>query len=483
MSKLIKNYLYNSFYQLFLIIIPLVTAPYLARVLGAKQLGIYSYVNSVSSIVTNIGLLGLNNYGIRQIAYCKDDKQKLNNIFFQLSILRILLLIVVSFIYFVLVMKSNYKIYFIIQYLIIFSVFVDCSWLMIGLEDMPVVVVRNFFAKLVTTLGIFVLVKSSNDLINYFLIFSISTFITTISLFFYIKKYINVRILKFHFSKSNLKVNLLNSMILFFPQMATLMYLQVDKIMLKFLTSSTAQVSFYDQAEKIVSIPLALITALGTVMMPRIAFNYKKGNYNEIKRNVEMVTQFGLFLSIPMVIGISSIAFYLIPWYLGENFYCVSYAIIIIAPIIILNTLTNISGTQYFTATDQTKIMTLSYSVAAVLNMIINWILIPNYGYIGAAIATLISSLVSVLIQYYVFNKQINIMPVILHSWKQLISGIIMGIVSYLIGAFMKTSPITTLVQILCGIVVYILILYIFKDKSVKIYAKYVMKKIGSDKK
>lgn len=261
------------------------------------------------------------------------------------------------------------------------------------------------------------------------------------------------------------------------------MYLQVDKIMLKFLTSSTAQVSFYDQAEKIVSIPLALITALGTVMMPRIAFNYKKGNYNEIKRNVEMVTQFGLFLSIPMVIGISSIAFYLIPWYLGENFYCVSYAIIIIAPIIILNTLTNISGTQYFTATDQTKIMTLSYSVAAVLNMIINWILIPNYGYIGAAIATLISSLVSVLIQYYVFNKQINIMPVILHSWKQLISGIIMGIVSYLIGAFMKTSPITTLVQILCGIVVYILILYIFKDKSVKIYAKYVMKKIGSDKK
>ena len=127
--------------------------------------------------------------------------------------------------------------------------------------------------------------------------------------------------------------------------------------------------------------------------------------------------------------------------------------------------------------------MTLSYSVAAVLNMIINWILIPNYGYIGAAIATLISSLVSVLIQYYVFNKQINIMPVILHSWKQLISGIIMGIVSYLIGAFMKTSPITTLVQILCGIVVYILILYIFKDKSVKIYAKYVMKKIGSDKK
>lgn len=483
MSKLIKNYLYNSFYQIFLIIIPLVTAPYLARVLGAKQLGIYSYVNSVSSIVTNIGLLGLNNYGIRQIAYCKDDKQKLNNIFFQLCILRILLLILVSFIYFVLAIKSDYKLYFVIQYLIIFSVFVDCSWLMIGLEDMPVVVIRNFLAKLVTTLGIFILVKSSNDLINYFLIFSISTFITTISLFFYIKKYINVRILKFHFPKSYLKENLLNSMILFLPQMATLMYLQVDKIMLKFLTSSIAQVSYYDQAEKIVSIPLALITALGTVMMPRIAFNFKKGNYDEIKKNVEMVTQFGLFLSIPMMIGISSIAFDLIPWYLGKDFSCVSYAIVIIAPIIILNTLTNISGTQYFTATDQTKIMTLSYSIAAILNMIINWILIPSNGYIGAAIATLISSLISVLIQYYVFNKQINIMPVILQSWKQLITGIIMGIVCCLVGAIMKASPITTLSQISCGVLVYIVMLYILKDESVKTYVGYVIKKIGSDKK
>lgn len=459
MKKLVKNYIYNLIYQVFLVIVPLITAPYLAKTLGSKALGIYSYICSVSSIITNLGLIGLNNYGAREVAYSRIEQRKLDKVFADINILRLILLLIISIPYWIIILQSSYKLYFSIQYILIFSTFIDTSWLMIGLEEMKIVALRNFAAKLITVIGVFLLVKNSNDLWIYFAIFSVATLVTTLSLIFQLKKYINYE----HFDLRNMYKNIKGSFLLFLPQVATIMYLQVDKIMLKAM-SDTSQVAFYDQAEKIVSIPLALITALGTVIMPKLATDFRNNHHEEIEKTIQIVIKFSLFASLPMMFGLMSISKTFIPWFLGSEFLPVASAIVIIAPIIVLNSLANISGNQYFTATNQTRIMTISYMAAAIINIILNAILIPKWQYKGAAIATLLSALISVIIQYSVMRKQISVKKAFLTSTKYLLASLLMFCMCYILRALGSTWYIT-LMQIFIGVLMYIVILLLTKDE------------------
>lgn len=459
MKKLVKNYIYNLIYQVFLVIVPLITAPYLAKTLGSKALGIYSYICSVSSIITNLGLIGLNNYGAREVAYSRIEQRKLDKVFADINILRLILLLIISIPYWIIILQSSYKLYFSIQYILIFSTFIDTSWLMIGLEEMKIVALRNFAAKLITVIGVFLLVKNSNDLWIYFAIFSVATLVTTLSLIFQLKKYINYE----HFDLRNMYKHIKGSFLLFLPQVATIMYLQVDKIMLKAM-SDTSQVAFYDQAEKIVSIPLALITALGTVIMPKLATDFRNNHHEEIEKTIQIVIKFSLFASLPMMFGLMSISKTFIPWFLGSEFLPVASAIVIIAPIIVLNSLANISGNQYFTATNQTRIMTISYMAAAIINIILNAILIPKWQYKGAAIATLLSAFISVIIQYSVMRKQISVKKAFLTSTKYLLASLLMFCMCCILRTLGSTWYIT-LMQIFIGVLMYIVILLLTKDE------------------
>lgn len=459
MKKLVKNYIYNLIYQVFLVIVPLITAPYLAKTLGSKALGIYSYICSVSSIITNLGLIGLNNYGAREVAYSRIEQRKLDKVFADINILRLILLLIISIPYWIIILQSSYKLYFSIQYILIFSTFIDTSWLMIGLEEMKIVALRNFAAKLITVIGVFLLVKNSNDLWIYFAIFSVATLVTTLSLIFQLKKYINYE----HFDLRNMYKHIKGSFLLFLPQVATIMYLQVDKIMLKAM-SDTSQVAFYDQAEKIVSIPLALITALGTVIMPKLATDFRNNHHEEIEKTIQIVIKFSLFASLPMMFGLMSISKTFIPWFLGSEFLPVASAIVIIAPIIVLNSLANISGNQYFTATNQTRIMTISYMATAIINIILNAILIPKWQYKGAAIATLLSAFISVIIQYSVMRKQISVKKAFLTSTKYLLVSLLMFCMCCILRTLGSTWYIT-LMQIFIGVLMYIVILLLTKDE------------------
>ena len=459
MKKLVKNYIYNLIYQVFLVIVPLITAPYLAKTLGSKALGIYSYICSVSSIITNLGLIGLNNYGAREVAYSRIEQRKLDKVFADINILRLILLLIISIPYWIIILQSSYKLYFSIQYILIFSTFIDTSWLMIGLEEMKIVALRNFAAKLITVIGVFLLVKNSNDLWIYFAIFSVATLVTTLSLIFQLKKYINYE----HFDLRNMYKHIKGSFLLFLPQVATIMYLQVDKIMLKAM-SDTSQVAFYDQAEKIVSIPLALITALGTVIMPKLATDFRNNHHEEIEKTIQIVIKFSLFASLPMMFGLMSISKTFIPWFLGSEFLPVASAIVIIAPIIVLNSLANISGNQYFTATNQTRIMTISYMAAAIINIILNAILIPKWQYKGAAIATLLSAFISVIIQYSVMRKQISVKKAFLTSTKYLLASLLMFCMCCILRTLGSTWYIT-LMQLFIGVLMYIVILLLTKDE------------------
>lgn len=465
MGKLAKNYLYNVAYQILVLLAPIVTAPYLSRVLGADNLGIYSYVNSSGNIITTISLLGIYAYGNRQTAYVRENKNSLTSTFWELEITRLILGSIGTVVYIVYsIVNTEFSFYFLIYYPYILAQFIDCSWIYVGLEDMKPTVLKNAVTKLVNIAGIFLFVKNRNDVWIYIMMLAVTTLVANISIYTQLSKYIGR-------PKADLKMipqHIKGSIGLFLPQIASLFYLQVDKVMLAWITGTTNQVSFYDQAEKIVTIPLSLITVISTVMMPRIANEYKKHNKEIINRLLSKAGRFALCIAMPMMFGIFSIANKFIPWYLGTEFQPTATAIMVLSPIIVLNSLAGISGNQYFTATNQISILMWAYVSAAIMNVIANALLIPELGYIGSAIATVLSSLSSVIIQYYFMLKQVKLNQLWKYTIKYFIGGLFMGVVVLLISSRMPAAILTTIVQIASGFCIYLIYLVVTKDEMIK---------------
>lgn len=464
MGKITKNYIYNLIYQLFVMFVPLVTAPYLARVLGAEGTGTYSYVYSMSSIICTFVMLGIYNYGNRQVAYVRDDKNKLTKVFWQVMSARLIIAIIGTIVYFgVVFIIDRYIWLFTLYYTYLLAYFIDCTWLYVGVEDMKWAVIKNTLTKVIAVLGIFLLVHDENDLAIYVLIQGSSVLISNLLAYSQLRKYVEKPCLDF----SNLKNDIKGALTLFLPSVATTIYTQCDKVMIELLTGATNEVAFYDYSEKIVTIPLTFITVLSTVMMPRIANEYKKGHRDQISNLLNKGIQFSLFLAFPMVFGLFAVSDKLVPWYLGDTFMPTVYAIQLIAPIIISNTLSGISGSQYFTATNQIGILLKSQFTAVIANVIINAILIPRYGFYGAAIATLITSFACAIIQYAFLLRQVQLPGLLTKIAKYGALSFVMFIIVRIITMDMSATPWTNILQVSIGVAVYLAECFILKDTQV----------------
>ncbi len=469
MGKIAKNYIYNIIFQMLVLLVPLVLSPYLVRTLGSYNLGIYSYISSMASIITTISLLGTYDYGCRQIAYTRDSNKKSAQNYNEIFTLRLILGVIATIIYLIVaIIERKYFFYFVLYYLWVIASFVDPSWFFVGEEDMRPTAIKNSCIKLFTVGLIFLLVHNSDHLVRYLIIMAGTTLLANSILFMQLNRYS----VKKQLSLNNWKSHCKESLALFWPQVASLFYLQVDKVMLRVLASNIDEVSYYDYGEKIVTIPLTFITVLSTVMMPRIANEYKKDNMSAVCDLLSRAAGFSLMLAFPMMFGMMICAPKLVPWYLGENYTSTIGVIICISPMIITNALASISGNQYFVATNQTKIILKAYVSAATVNIIINYLLIPRFDCLGAGIATVVSAIVSVIIQYYYMNKQIGIKSVLLYGIKYLFLALPMAIIIFIIGMKREATVSTTVVQVVAGLLSYVVALLLIQDENMKTLLK-----------
>lgn len=166
--RVLKNYLYNFSFQLFLILVPTITLPYITRVLGPTALGINTYTYSITYYFTLLAVLGLTTYAQREIAYVRNDKEKLKKLFWEIEIISIITTVIsylcLAIIILFLDRYSNFL--WIYSFIVLANIF-DISWLIVGLEKFSVLVLRNFIVKILSLLLIFTLVKTSNDLYIY----------------------------------------------------------------------------------------------------------------------------------------------------------------------------------------------------------------------------------------------------------------------------------------------------------------------------
>lgn len=459
-----KNYIYNLIYQILVIIIPLITTPYLSRVLGAENIGIYSYTISITTYFILFGSLGVAMYGQREIAYVQSNVNRRTQNFYEIFIMRLITLgISLIVFYFTFCVNGQYNTYYKILILEIIANAIDISWYFQGLEEFKKTVIRNTIVKLISVVCIFVFVKKSSDLNIYFIIYVLSTLIGNLSLWIYIPKYTK----KIKIKELNIFRHLKPTLLLFIPQIATQIYTVLDKTMIGTIISDKSEVGYYEQAQKIVKLLLAIATSLGTVMMPRIAATYAKGEKEKIIEYMNSSFSFIMMIAFPLMFGLISISYKFVPVFYGTGYDKVAPILCVISPIVVLIGLSNVTGTQYLLPTKQQNKYTISVVIGAIVNFTLNLILIKKYESIGASIATVIAEFSVTATQFILIRKNIKIIKVLKITYKYIIASLIMFVASMLISCFIQNNLISIIFQVIISVIVYVVNLIIMKDKLI----------------
>lgn len=457
MSQIKKNFVYNVFYQILIIILPLITIPYVSRVLGSKGVGIYSYTYSIVYYFMLIALLGINNYGNRTIAKVRDNKEKLSETFMSIYSIQLIMsiLMIVAYIIYIALFNSRYMFVAIIQIVYLISCIFDFNWFFFGLEKFKLTVIRSTLVKILSLIGIFVFIKTKNDVWLYTLILSLSILISNILLVPFLLK--EIKIVKVSFKE--IKRHIKPILVLFIPVIAVSLYRIMDKIMLGLL-SNINEVGYYEQADKMVTVPLGIITALGTVMLPRISNLVSKGENQRILEYIKKSVNFMMFLAFPMCFGMIAVSNDFIPIFLGKDFVKTGYLINYISCIIVFTSFANIIRTQYLLPKEKDKIYIISVIGGAIINLICNLIFIPLYASIGACIGTIAAELIVMLYQVYKVKNELPIKKYLKDMIPLFIKALIMFIIILLIKLLPISALYKVLIQIVIGISIYGLLNY-----------------------
>lgn len=459
-----KNYIYNLIYQILVLILPLITTPYISRVLGAENIGIYSFTLSISAYFILFGSLGIALYGQREIAYNQKDKNKYSITFWEILLLRVITMTIsLVLFYFIFARGTQYQMYYKILMLEIIANCIDISWFFQGLEEFKKTVIRNMIVKLISIVCIFVFVKTPNDLHIYFWIYVLSILIGNISLWLYLPRYLT----KVKINEFNLLKHLKPTVSLFVPQIAIQVYTLLDRTMVGAIIPGKAEVGYYDQGQKIIKILLTVITSLGTVMLPRIASTFANGEKEKITNYMKKSFNMVFILAFPMIFGIIAVSDAFVPVFFGQGYDKVAILMNVISPIILLIGLSNVTGTQYLLPTKRQKEFTTSVICGAVVNFIMNMCLIWKFGAIGASIGTVIAELTVTLVQIYFVRKDFDLKKIIILAKKYFISSLIMFIVCLIIRKFISNNLLSIVIQFTVGGLTYGIVLLLLKDSFI----------------
>lgn len=464
--KIFKNLIYNIAYQILVMIIPLITMPYISRIIGATGYGIYSYHYSIACYFGLFSLLGIANYGVRSIATCFDDKKKRTNVFFNIYSIQFTASILVIILYlgyvYLFVTKDQNIAYLQVIYLL--SLVFDINWFYFGMELFPVTVIRNVVIKLITTISIFIFVRKPTDVPIFTIIMLGGMLLSQIVLWFRLPLYIQIS----KPSLKNIKSHFIPICILFLPAIATSVFRTMDKIMLGAFCNK-AQVGYYTQAENLEWTCLSVITALGTVMIPVASKLSNAGEKQTLAHYTQIsfrgLTIFTIAIT-SILVGISPV---FVPFFLGKEFIPTIYLTMLISPSMFFIAWENIIRTQYLLPNNKDKEFTLSVFTGAIVNFIANLILIPYLESYGTVIGTLLAEGVVFLIQGYMARHEIHIISTIKSCAFYFLPGIIMCLTILLLGTLQINVVLKLFLQIfLGGILFFVLTLpyLILKDKE-----------------
>lgn len=446
----------------------LITTPYITRILGAENLGKVDYVNSIIQYFILFTALGIPSYGIREIARNRDNEYERTKTVIELGIILVITTIVGYIVLFFLLNNiSGFKelktLILIMSTWILFNN-IGFEWFYQGVENQIYITIRYVFIRILTIILMFLFVKNSNDYIIYGIIIVLMNSGSNILNLINIRKYLSLKDIKL--KNLNLFKHLKPVLIIFAASLSVSIYLQLDVVMLGNVSEEI--VAYYTVPNKLIRLVMILITALGTVLVPRISNCIKNNDFENYKKYVNYSLRYILMISIPSLVGIFLLADNIIFIMAGEKFIQSILTMRILVFILFIVGVAYFLGFQILYPHGLEKYYTCSVTVAAVINFIFNYIMIPKYYQNGAAVGTIIAELTGVLMMlYFTRNYLKNIEFYNLKNLKYFISASVMGIVILLIKSFNLGNLITLLISIPFGSIIYFIVLFLLKEDIV----------------
>ncbi|PGZ12841.1 hypothetical protein COE46_22615 [Bacillus cereus] len=473
-KKIISNFLYNTTYQLLVIILPIITTPFLARVLGVQAIGTNSYIQTISSFFVIFGILGINLYGSKEIASVRDDKENLSATFYTMYVIQVIahILILILYFYLFVINTNDYNDLFFIQSIFILGSIFDVSWFMKGVEDFKRLTIRNFIIKMISIICIFTFIRSSEDLWIYILINALSTILGNIVMWRYIFEYVEFK----GFSFVNFRYHLKNILLLFLPVLFYQIYTAGDRIILEKI-SGTKELGYYDQATKLIRISLTVVTSLNVVMLPRISNMYTKAKQRDIQGAIHQIITVTLLIGCFITALIAGASPSIVPWFFGLDYLEVIPLLMIMSLIIIINPVGSILTLQLGLASNNNKAFIIPYIIGAIVSLSSNFFLIPKFGALGASISIVLTELIVLIIRMFFATSKVQLKVVFNQTYKYLLSGVITCGVVFFLGEIINTDYIIiNFFQGIIGILSYGFLLLLFKEKLLKSIINQVLK-------
>lgn len=481
MNSLKKNILYNTLYQILIIILPFVSAPYLSRVLGTNGVGQYSYTYAVANYFVLFAMLGLTNYGNREIAACGNNKPKRDKTFSEIYAMQAIWAsgLTIIYILYILILVERYRLIALIQAVYVLSAVLDINWLFFGLEKFKLTVIRNFVVKVGTFVCIFIFVKEEGDVWKYTLIMAAGTLVSQLCMWLYLPQYIKIKPVTFSEIKKHIKPNL----ILFIPVISYSIYKVMDKIMLGNLSTIEA-VGLYEYAEKLVNLPLGFISAFGTVMLPRMSNLTAQGDTQKIMLYIGKSMKYVTLIAAAMAFGLMSVGDIFAPLYYGKEFAVSGVLIQMLAITLIPISWANIIRTQFLIPAHRDSIYLTSTVFGAAVNLIINLLMIPKYSYYGAVIGTIAAEFSVVVVQIIGTRKEFDYRTQFRHIFPYLIFGGVMFCILTELKKSLHLSWLSLVILVGIGAFIYltlsiVYLLWIERDQEIrKMIGKYVFRRV-----
>ena len=470
-----KNIILSTLYQILKLLTPLITAPYIARVLGGAGVGTYSYTASYEAYFSLFAALGTASYGLREIARARDDIQQRSQLFFEIELLSICVSLVVLACWGVFIMfQSKYKIIFVILTMNIMNAMLDISWFYNGLEQFVYTVTKNSAIKIIGVILIFIFVKKESDLNLYIFLMCATSLLGTMSMWITLPKFI----VKPDFKKVDLGVHFRQTLIYFIPTIATSVYTILDKTMIGLITQDTYENGYYEEATKIINMMKALtFTALNSVLGARISYLFKEKEYDEIRQRINLSINYVAFMGIGICFGLIGVARRFVPIFFGPGFEKTITILYILSPIVFIIGVSNCLGSQYYSPAGLRKQSSMYIITGSLVNLVLNGLMIPFIGSYGAAMASVVAEL-TITVLYVIHSKgYFGADALWRFSWKRVIAGAVMAAVIILIGYNVSSGILCLALQVGVGVLIYIVLLSLMKDELLVIIKNRVMRR------
>jgi len=466
-QKSIKvNFIMNALLTMSSFIFPLITFPYVSRILLPEGTGKVSFATSLISYFAMFAQLGIPTYGIRACAKVRDDKEKLNKVVQELFIINLVMSVISYIILFVMIftipkLQQEKSLYLIVSLTVVFNL-IGMEWLFKGLEQYSYITVRSLIFKAVAMAGMFAFVHKKSDYVIYGALTILAASASNIMNFFYSRKFVSFRPLKSYSFKPHLKA----VAVFFAMACATTIYTHLDTVMLGFMKSDT-DVGYYNAAVKIKTILVSIVTSLGAVLLPRASYYVQQNKMDEFRKISTKALNFVFLISLPLTVYFIYYAKQGIFFLSGSAYGGAVIPMQIIMPTLIFIGITNILGIQILVPLGKEKTVLLSEVVGAVIDLILNAVLIPKLASAGAAIGTLVAEFAVLIVQYYALRKEVTPMLKQIKYYKILISLALAFAASFWVPMLNLSIFITLLISAVVFFAVYGVMLILLKEKFV----------------